>query len=165
MTASRLTRLLKERDHELTARTTALAELKTLTLSKDEDHAKQVKDLDTRLDVSASRISALEGETDALKKRLLDSGDRLAEAAKTTEDSERRAVDAERRCEQALRDNESRVALLTQQMEDVKTDARAQVEEAREEAQNIKDEAKKRMHDLKTAMKKRVDGLTDRCAS
>ncbi|KAL1734123.1 hypothetical protein EV714DRAFT_203100 [Schizophyllum commune] len=159
---SRLSRLLKERDLELAARTTALAELKTLTLSKDEEHAKQVKDLDTRVNVSASRISALEGETDALKKQLLDSTERLTQATRTTEDSERRAVDAERRCEQAIRDNESRVALLTQQMEDVKTDARAQVEEAREEAQNIKDEAKKRMHDLKTAMKKRVDGLTDR---
>ncbi|KAL1706520.1 hypothetical protein EV121DRAFT_289472 [Schizophyllum commune] len=159
---SRLTRLLKERDHELTARTTALAELKTLSLSKDEDHAKQVQELGTRLDVSASRISALEGETDALKKQLLDSTERLTQAAKTTEDSERRAVDAERRCEQAIRDNESRVALLMQKVEDVKIDARAQVEEAREEAQNIKDEAKKRMHDLKIAMKKRVDGLTER---
>ncbi|KAL1663741.1 hypothetical protein GGF50DRAFT_56344 [Schizophyllum commune] len=160
--ASRLSRLLKERDHELSARTSALAELKTLTLSKEEDHAKQVKDLATRLDVSATRISALEGETGALKKHLLDSTERLTQAAKTTEDSERRAVDAERRCEQAIRDNEARVALLLQQMEDVKTDARAQVGEAREEAQNIKDEAKKRMHDLKTAMKKRVDGLTER---
>ncbi|KAL1682473.1 hypothetical protein EV122DRAFT_203395 [Schizophyllum commune] len=160
--ASRLSRLLKERDHELAARTTALAELKTLALSQDEDHTKQVQELDARLETSASRVSALEGETDNLKKQLLDSGDRLSQAARTTEDSERRAVDAERRCEQAIRDNESRVALLTQQMEDVKTDSRAQVEEAREEAQNIKDEAKKRMHDLKTAMKKRVDGLTER---
>ncbi|KAI5888597.1 uncharacterized protein SCHCODRAFT_02513734 [Schizophyllum commune H4-8] len=159
---SRLTRLLKERDHELAARTSALAELKTLTLSKDEEHAKQVQELGARLDVSASRISTLEGETDVLKKQLLDAGDRLAQAAKTTEDSERRAVDAERRCEQAIRDNEARVAFLTQQMEDVRTDARAQVDETREEAQNIKDEAKKRMHDLKTAMKKRVDGLTER---
>ncbi|KAL1744165.1 hypothetical protein HDZ31DRAFT_39313 [Schizophyllum fasciatum] len=160
--AFRLSRLLKERERDLDAKKSALAELQDAMLAKDAEHVKQVQALQARLEESTARLSTFEGENGELQKRLLDTGDRLMQATKAAEDSERRTKDAERRCEQVLRDGDTRAALLTQQADNVGAEARAQVEEARQEAQNIKDEAKKRMHDLKTSMRKKVEGLTEK---